>query len=169
VHVSGYALVGDHGDEVAAAVREVARRRGLGASVDPASTAELARVGPARFLALTSWMGLAFPNLEEAALLTGEADPVQAARALAAHHGAAVVTCGADGAVAAAGGRWAHVPAPPVEVVDTTGAGDAFAAAYLAAHLAGGDLRGGLVAGATAAARAVAHLGAWPAGPPRGG
>jgi len=50
----------------------------------------------------------------------------------------AVVTVGAAGAVFAEGGNGGHVPAPKAEVVDTTGAGDAFVGA-LAFRLARGD------------------------------
>ena len=49
----------------------------------------------------------------------------------------AVVTCGPDGAVAASDGAVHTAPAPTVEVVDTTGAGDLFTAAYV-----WGDLEG---------------------------
>jgi fructokinase len=44
----------------------------------------------------------------------------------------AVITLGADGALATNGRRRVHIPAQPVEVVDTIGAGDAFGAALLA-------------------------------------
>ena len=55
----------------------------------------------------------------------------------------------------AAGARWGdvHVPAEPVEVVDTTGAGDAFAAGLLGARLEGADRTAALEAGCAAAAR----------------
>jgi fructokinase len=43
-----------------------------------------------------------------------------------------IVTLGAEGAFAAAAGMRVHVAAPPVEVVDTIGAGDVFGAAVLA-------------------------------------
>jgi sugar/nucleoside kinase (ribokinase family) len=86
------------------------------------------------------WLGRAralLANRREAALLSGETTPEAAALALAEHVPTAVVTCGADGAVAASDGAIVTAPAPPVEVRDTTGAGDLFAAAYV--H---GDLNG---------------------------
>ncbi|MFD4958096.1 carbohydrate kinase family protein [Microbacterium sp. NPDC058389] len=73
----------------------------------------------------------------------------------------AVCTRGAAGAIAlAATGERAQVPAVPVEVVDTNGAGDAFFAGFLAASLAGEDLTGCLTAGARQATVALAsdHL-----------
>lgn len=76
-------------------------------------------------------------NRSEAARLTGEHEPQSAARALAERVECAVVSCGGDGAVAAAGGEIVRVPAPHVDAVDTTGAGDLLTAAYVWADLAG--------------------------------
>jgi ribokinase len=92
------------------------------------------------------------PNADEACALTGEDDIETAARALARRTGApVVVTVGADGALLVDGGEVERVPAPAVEVVDTTGAGDA-ACGALAAELAGGRPLREAVAFAMAAA-----------------
>jgi sugar/nucleoside kinase (ribokinase family) len=81
------------------------------------------------------------PNEVEAERLSGERDPAAAAAILARiTRGWAVVKLGANGAVAAsAGGRSRRVRAPAVEVVDTTGAGDAFNAGLIAALVDGAD------------------------------
>jgi sugar/nucleoside kinase (ribokinase family) len=69
-------------------------------------------------------------NEREAHLLTGIADPERAADALAELAPVAVVTLGERGALAAGAEGTIHVDGVPVEAVDTTGAGDLFAAAY---------------------------------------
>jgi sugar/nucleoside kinase (ribokinase family) len=76
-------------------------------------------------------------NRSEALRLTGERDAEGAALALAESAETAVVTCGADGAVAVAAGDVVGVSAPRVEPQDTTGAGDLFVAAYVWGDLAG--------------------------------
>jgi len=76
-------------------------------------------------------------NRFEAERLTGDADPEVAASRLAEDVPVAVVTCGGDGAVAASDGITFGVPAPAVEVRDTTGAGDLLAAAYMWGDLGG--------------------------------
>jgi sugar/nucleoside kinase (ribokinase family) len=76
-------------------------------------------------------------NRAESLLLTGELDAAAAALALAQAVETAVVTCGAEGAVAAADGALVSVAAPAMEARDTTGAGDLFTAAYVWGDLAG--------------------------------
>jgi sugar/nucleoside kinase (ribokinase family) len=77
------------------------------------------------------------PNSSEASQLTGEIDPQKAAGRLAELCPLVVVKCGAEGAYAQAGTQCWYSPAIKVEVVDTTGAGDAFDAGFLAAQLRG--------------------------------
>jgi sugar/nucleoside kinase (ribokinase family) len=80
-------------------------------------------------------------NAAEAIAITKRDDSEDAAQALGAYVESAVVTMGADGAVAAdQGGRIIHADSPQVEVLDATGAGDLFAAAYVWADLRGAPL-----------------------------
>jgi sugar/nucleoside kinase (ribokinase family) len=70
-------------------------------------------------------------NEREARLLTGRSDPEAAVEALAALTPLAIVTLGGNGAVAAGTDGVVRVPGIAVDAVDTTGAGDLFAAAYV--------------------------------------
>jgi fructokinase len=70
---------------------------------------------------------------EDLAWLNPGAQPVAAARSLlVADHAVALVTLGADGALVVTAGDVLEVTAPPVDVVDTIGAGDAFMGSFLA-------------------------------------
>ncbi len=163
VHVSGYALFTPGSRPAALAAIARARAAGCPISVDAASTAPLAQAGVQRFLA---WIGrdlLVFANQDEARLLTG-ADPSAAARLLGRQCGEAIVKCGADAAVWSDGTHVLEVPVSEASVVDSTGAGDAFAAGVLAARAAGSDVATSLRAGHALAARAIGQLGARPAG-----
>jgi sugar/nucleoside kinase (ribokinase family) len=84
--------------------------------------------------------GAVMLNAGEAALVTGQSDPEEAVLVLARLVGTAVVTLGADGAVAASGGIVAHAEAPRQPARALVGAGDVFAAAYVWADLAGSPL-----------------------------
>jgi sugar/nucleoside kinase (ribokinase family) len=74
-----------------------------------------------------------------------------------------VVTRSEQGAVALERGERAQVPAEPVErVLDTTGAGDLFAAGFLLGHVRGKPLAERLRLGAICAAEIISHYGARP-------
>ena len=70
-----------------------------------------------------------------------------------------VITLGARGAVTASAGGIVSVSPPEVAVVDTTGAGDAFAGALAAALDRGADAADAVAAGVAAGARACTHAG----------
>jgi sugar/nucleoside kinase (ribokinase family) len=136
LHVVGYALLRDGPRASALAAITRAREAGMTVSVDPSSWA-LLRPG-----AIPPEVDLLLPNEREAELVEGEM----------------IVKLGAGGA------RWGdvEVAAEPVEVVDTTGAGDAFAAGFLTAWLDGGERREALAAGCRVAAQVVGQVGARP-------
>jgi ribokinase len=80
---------------------------------------------------------------------------------------AAIVTMGAAGAMVVGGGISEHLPAPKVEVVDSTGAGDAFCGAFAARLADGADLLTAACAGVVAGSIAVTKAGAQPSMPRR--
>jgi len=101
------------------------------------------------------------PNGLEAAALTGETEPAAAARALARCTNApVVVTVGADGALLAERDGIVAIPAPEVEVVDTTGAGDAFNGVLAAVLAAGAGIEEAARRAVAAASASVRRAGA---------
>jgi sugar/nucleoside kinase (ribokinase family) len=104
-----------------------------------------------------------FANEDEAMLLAGAGDLDGAISKLAPLVSTLVVTRGAAGALAVERGQRVQINAAPVEkVVDTTGAGDLFAAGFLAARCRARPLDRCLQAGAQAAAEVISHFGARP-------
>jgi sugar/nucleoside kinase (ribokinase family) len=163
LHLSGYTFSGGSRRETALKALRLARGAGMTVSVDPSSAPLLGSVGPDRFLGWTGGADLLFPNLTEGETLTGEEDPDRILEKLLPYYSAAVLKLGPDGAVYAdTGGTYLREPAVPVDVEDTTGAGDAFSAGFLAAWLDGGSPAEALRRGAGLAGRAVRRVGARP-------
>ena len=104
-----------------------------------------------------------FANHLELAALTGEDEFENGIAALKDKVPTLVVTRSAEGAVAVSNGERAEVAAEPIDqVVDTTGAGDLFAAGFLFGHVRGEPLERCLRRGAIAAAEIISHYGARP-------
>jgi sugar/nucleoside kinase (ribokinase family) len=80
---------------------------------------------------LKEHVDLVFGNEEEAMALTDTDAPKEAVRALAAYSDVAVVTAGKEGSYIEEGDTLHEIPAYTVEAVDTTGAGDMYAAGLL--------------------------------------
>jgi sugar/nucleoside kinase (ribokinase family) len=104
-----------------------------------------------------------FANEDEINALSGEDDFDAAVAAIEAKVPLLVVTRSEKGAIAVAGGERTSVPAEPIaKLVDTTGAGDLFAAGFLAGQAQGRSLEESLRMGAIAAAEVISHYGARP-------
>ncbi len=177
LHLSAYTLFDPQ--RRAAGLEALARARaaGLSVSVDAASAGPLEAAGAEHFLEWTAGADLVLANEAEARVLAPavgasihgvaprpDQPPDRAvALALAGLYHEVVVKLGARGAIWAARGRDSvRVEGPVVEVVDTTGAGDAFAAGFLAASLADAKPKIALDAGIALAGRAIAQVGARP-------
>ena len=106
---------------------------------------------------------LLFGNEDEVRHLTGCGELADCITRLSRNVGTLVITRGGHGAVAVENGKQAEIPAAPVEqIVDTTGAGDLFAAGFLAGRCRGKPLKVCLETGAIAAAEVISHFGARP-------
>lgn len=138
----------------AAHALSVARTNGVLAILNPAPAPA---ADPTAISQLLPLCDVITPNETEAHFLTGETQPEQQAAAmleLGAH--AVVITLGSRGAlIQSRGGQAVMVPAVPVRVVDTSGAGDAFNAALAVALIRGLNLSEAAHFGCRAAALIV--------------
>ena len=137
VHLSGYSFQDPGSRSVALHLLEEAHRRGMAVSLDPSPL--FAENYPPE----SDWLegvDYVFPNLHEATAITGRSSPGEAARALLGLGAkTVVVTMGADGCLVLDDSGAVRIPAiTAFPVVDTTGAGDGFAAGFLAVTMAGG-------------------------------
>jgi sugar/nucleoside kinase (ribokinase family) len=159
LHLSGYVLGAASSRDAGLAAMAAARTAGASTSLDPQATGAF----PTTLLPRLEGVDLLLPNAAELAAFTGSPDPRSAA-ALLDVAAAVVVTEGRAGATwVGRDGTWT-VPAPAVDVVDATGAGDAFDAGLLAAWLSGAGPEPALLAGCAAGAEAVSRRGARPPG-----
>lgn len=155
VEVGGFFLTQNETNGVPEALRG-AKERGLTVVFNPAPMTPAVRTYP------LSGVDYLVVNETEAAELSGERDWRTAGEVLARQYPqmVVVVTAGAEGAVALAGGKVLRVPAVRVQAVDTTAAGDVFVG-FLVAGLAGGmELEPALRRAAGAAALSVTRAGA---------
>ena len=130
------------------------RECGLTTILNPAPAAPL----PSDLLRLVD---ILTPNESEAQVLTGSADPAEAARILTDRGvGTVVVTCGANGAFLATGNDVTHIPGFLVETIDSTGAGDAFNGALACAVAEGVPLKSAIERANAAGALATTGRGA---------
>jgi ribokinase len=145
---------------------DAARRRGLGVVLDPSPVERLSR----------EWypsLDYVTPNRTEASALTGIAvrsieDAFRAGEILVERGvKTALVKLGAQGTVIVGAGIREQVPVAPVTVVDTTGAGDAFAGALAVALVEGRPRREAVRFAVAAAAFAVTRYGSQPSYPTR--
>jgi sugar/nucleoside kinase (ribokinase family) len=100
------------------------------------------------------------PNDDEAERLTGKVSPEQQIEAFLSHGvGAAIITCGPTGAVAAANGRCWKAGSYRVDCLDPSGSGDAFAAGIITGIVRGWDMKRTLSYGAALGASATMAIG----------
>lgn len=163
VVVSGYSLFAEQPRHAVRWMAGEASARNIPVAVDAASVGFVKEVGPDKFLEWTRGFSTLFANADEALALSGETELDAQMRKLGPNYGRVVIKLGADGAaVGDASGVKLRLRAPVVEVVDTTGAGDAFAAAFISADVAGEDVETCLRRGIAAGSAAVSKIGGQP-------
>jgi sugar/nucleoside kinase (ribokinase family) len=162
VFVSGYALLDFRSREAVLKMIKKVRETKIPIFMDPTTTGAMKAVPKAEVLEWIGMMDGILLNNEEARYL-GESDDIEIAEAnLQKHTPLVVIKLGSRGAMAVNGSEFAKVPAVTTNVVDTTGAGDSFAAGFIPKWLETSDLEEALNAGTALAAKCVATVGARP-------
>ena len=131
LYIEGYLVSSDTGYEVARKAQAIAKAAGVKVALtlsDPA----MATGFQERFLALISGgADILFCNGEESMLLTGKDSVTSAASVLRDQVASFAITLGKKGALVWDGTQESLVSVPPCDPVDTNGAGDMFAGAFL--------------------------------------
>ena len=163
VYLSGYPLVNPNSRQGALDILRAVKERGLPVIFDPSTVGVLLEVGLNQVREWLALVDVVILNEEEAHFLSGKNNPVEAAAELLKKTPLVVIKRGGNGALAQARGSGVvQIPAVETDVVDTTGAGDAFAAGFILAWANDGDLIDALKSGAALAAKCVSTLGARP-------
>jgi len=157
-HVEGYLLFNP---DLMCSVLHAAKQAGCQISVDLASFEVVHAAREVLPELLEAYVDIVFANEEEAAAFAGTEDPAQCLDALHAHCSTVAVKLGAEGVLLRNGGEACAVPALPVaQAVDTTGAGDLWAAGFLYGLLNGRELTDCGRLGAALGAAVVTQQGA---------
>ncbi|BDI22086.1 carbohydrate kinase family protein [Herbiconiux sp. L3-i23] len=173
LHFTGYSVFAGADPSSWNDVIDRAHAAGATVSVDPGSVSYLEKYGALPFIRAVSGADLLLPNLDEGLLLGRTDDAQTAVETLRGLFPVVALTHGRGGAIVAQGGGEVFEVLSlvgPDEVVDTTGAGDAFTAGFLAGWLPDRGTDAALPRAATrgmeAAARAIRSIGARPRRPP---
>ena len=130
VHITGLSF------DTALAAAKIAKKANVTVSFDPGRL--MSKMGLKRLLPLLHYVDQILLNQEEARELTGVIELEKAAKAIIKSGlKMVIIKRGPDGVFAMNHSKSFSVPAYPVKVVDTTGAGDAFSAGFITAQLEG--------------------------------
>ena len=164
VYLSGYPLVNPDSRNGALDILRKVKQQGLPVVFDPSTVGVLLEVGLNLVREWLTLVDVVVLNEEEAHFLSGKQNPIEAAAELLSLTPLVVIKRGGNGALAQArGSALVQIPAVAANVVDTTGAGDAFAAGFIQSWAIGKDLMKALQNGANFAAQCVAIVGSRPA------
>lgn len=131
--LSGYLFFSEIGRELGQYLIAEAQESGVPVVLDPASAGFIEDVGAPNFLDWTQGASFVLPNEDEARVLTGTTDIADQLQLLSQTYGNVVLKRGGAGATARVANTDYIVETPAVDMVDSTGAGDAFLAGFVGA------------------------------------
>jgi sugar/nucleoside kinase (ribokinase family) len=158
-HLAGHSFLDRGSAQVAKHLSKAIHARGGWVSLDVGM--EPSKSIPQKILQMARRVDILLVSLDEAAALTGTRDPFRALASLRkAGAREVVLTVGRRGCLISESGRPLLVPSFVVRAVDSTGAGDAFVAAFVQARLRGWPTIEGAIAANAAGALATTVVGA---------
>lgn len=131
LYIEGYQVTSGTGQAAAIAARELAQQHGVKVALSLSDPAMVQFFREGLQAMIGTQVDLLFCNEHEAMSFTGQTDRQAAAEALRQYGRQLAITLGAEGALLFDGEQWHQVSSPVVTAVDTNGAGDMFAGAYL--------------------------------------
>lgn len=160
VYIEGYLFAGDTTRAAALKTIELAKRQGVKVAFT-VSDPFLIHLFRDQFWELIKGpVDLLFCNLEEARSLTGKEDAIDCAQEIHQHASNVALTMGAEGSLLMHDGTTTAIQSVPVDAIDSTGAGDMYAAGLLWGITNGLSWKKAGHVASSAAARVVAQLGA---------
>ncbi len=160
VYVEGYLWTGDESREAGVYMAKLAKKEGIPVSFT-LSDAFVVNTFKESLVDFIQWnVDILFCNEVEARAMTGETDSIAAFKKLQSMVDTVFLTLGSKGSIAGKGGQEpVEVKTFPVKAVDTTGAGDLFAAGALYGVLQNHSLEESAILGSYCAAQVVSHMG----------
>jgi len=160
VYIEGYLFAGTSTREAALRAIAVAKSQGVKVAFTVSDPFLIAQFREEFWELIRGPVDLLFCNLDEARSLTGMRDPIECAREIHHHAANVALTLGADGSLLMHEGQAIPIEGVPVPAIDTTGAGDMYAAGLLYGVTAGLTWKQAGRLASHAAARIVAQMGA---------
>lgn len=160
LYVEGYLFPGDSTRAAALRAIEIAKERGVKVALTISDPFVVQLHKDLFWQLIEGPVDLLFANLEEARSLTGETDPIEAARQIHKHATNVALTLGANGSLLMHGEQLFPIEGVATSAVDTTGAGDMYAAGVLYGLTHGLSWKQAGHLGSHAAARIVSQMGA---------
>lgn len=160
VYIEGYLFGGEPTRSAALRAIELAKQHGAKVAFTVSDPFLISQHRDEFWRLIEGPVDLLFCNLQEAQSLTGESDPIACAHAIHRHAENVALTMGAQGSILMHAGEAIPVEGVPVAAVDTTGAGDMYAAGVLYGVTSGYSWKQAGRMASYAAARIVSQRGA---------
>jgi sugar/nucleoside kinase (ribokinase family) len=160
LYVEGYLFPGDSTRAAALRAIEIAKEAGVKVALTISDPFVVNLQKDLFWQLIEGPVDLLFANLEEARALTGEHDPIEAARKIHRHATNVALTLSADGSLLMHGDELFPIEGVKANAIDTTGAGDMYAAGVLYGLTHGMSWKQAGHLGSHAAARIVSQMGA---------